>query len=270
MSGAFDRTSKTLVAVGVVAVIIAALHTKASPDVGVPPDKYWAAKTLQPPAYNIVFGGDSRAMHGFSPRVFADKFPQLRCYNFAFSACANSSMYVQWLAKRLVRKNEKRIIILGITANSLTPNANIDNNFLSHIHTNRLDLYVDWIFGDVIAFFNPFTLNEIIKHFKPSYRGSKEEIDSAIIRYDRDGWAELTPVHPNLEESLPLYRKDFQNNVASEELIGQLLETVRELTRQGVVMIGIRPPTTIALRNLEDELSGWNEANFAKRFEAAG
>lgn len=266
----FDRSAWTLITTSFLAVAIGLLHPHATDTTGVPYEKFMAQKTIQHANFDMVVGGDSRTLQGISPGALAEIFPDCRIFNFGFGGNSVSVDYVHWLANRLGKKSSKKTIILGVTPSSLTPHANAGNEFLSYIRLNPADLYIDFYLGDVIHFFRAFSLNSITKYFIPTYRNPHELAIVANQHLFPNGWSRLTIVHQDLDASTTTYIETFQNNPVSEKLIGDLIESVHQLTQQGIRMIGVRPPTTIALKNLENQLSGFNELEFSKRFESAG
>ena len=66
------------------------------------------------------------------------------------------------------------------------------------------------------------------------------------------------------------YRAAFENSKVSDDLVDGVMAAVRRFRESGIVVFGFRPPTTIAMFELENELSGFNESDFAEKFRAAG
>jgi hypothetical protein len=264
-------TKRVLAIVLLLAVIIPFAHPKSDVDTGISDERFWAIKTLQRPRYDVVFGGDSRTLHGVSPTAFSEQVGGLKTYNFAFSASGMTPEYLEWIKNKISPSSTKKIIILGITPLSLTYKSASENNFLAHIRTNPLDLFVDSYVGDVYRYFKVWDLIHM-KWAVKSLLHKPLPVSPFVYFTERqkNGWSKIHIEPPLPDASLPLYEKNFESNQVSEKLIGAFLEEVKHLTRDGFHVVGFRPPATEAMDALENKLSGFDELSFKSRFEQAG
>ncbi|MDA3929796.1 MAG: hypothetical protein PF541_12660 [Prolixibacteraceae bacterium] len=85
-----------------------------------------------------------------------------------------------------------------------------------------------------------------------------------------NGYVESDKFPIDTLEAIPSYTKDFNNYQVEEKYTNTLFEQVQNLTKQGIHVIGYRPPVSQTLRILEDSLGNYNEAEIKSGIQKAG
>ncbi len=98
----------------------------------------------------------------------------------------------------------------------------------------------------------------------------KKKPNNYRITYHPNGWVESYWVVPDTSHSARFYKDLFTDDPVSEEVIAGFLDVVKRWCGMGIHVVGFRPPTSHTIRQYEHEKGGFSEAEFVKRFTAAG
>lgn len=259
-----DR-NRVLFAIAIAAVLISAFavfrpDSKAS---GVPQARFWASKAHWGPVFDLVVGGDSRVYRGVSPPEMEDVLYGKRIANFGFSGAGFTRRYLYAIRQMLDPKAPVRVVALGITPHSLTTEAATRNSFVRYWMMDDFDVSLRVKLGELIEALRPIDpvkLYESIVHPDHGY----------FEVYHENGWVSSHKVPEDPTEALGAYEGEFAKTEIDPRVIRFLIGWVEDATAAGVRVFGFRPPSTDAMVALENEQSGFDEADFVKRFEAAG
>jgi len=213
-------------------------------------------------AADVVFTGDSRSQAAYVPSAISGTVG-CRLLNFGQQGRRYTARYFAAIDRVLDERGSIPTIVMGITPLSLSENglpySDQDEIFdpIDRWTTTHLDLF--------LASLQPMTKWDaigLVRHGSHRMR--------RISDCEPDGWVniERLPADPTAE--LPKYRSDFQQHRVDPDLEAGLLRQVAKWTTAGVLVVGERSPTSRAMLELEDQLSGFDEQDFARRFRAAG
>lgn len=222
--------------------------------------RFWILKTHSEKKYSLLLCGDSRTYRGMSPQAMKKVLPDFSIYNFGYSSGSFSPFMLDQIEKRLDFDAPTKVLYLGITPYSLTPKAAKDGHISQELARKKEEIWESLYLEPLEQFFEPYQLN----WDKPG--------DSVLYiqEYKTTGWVATTKIPPSPEEAIPIYTKDFQDNSVSNTVIDSLVARVKRWTERRVIVFAARPPTTNAMINLENTISGFNENEFVLKFEEAG
>lgn len=227
---------------------------------GGPDDVFFTRKARWPAgSLDLAVAGDSRTFMGVSPSVLRECIPGARVGNFGFSSAGFESSYLEAVGRLLDPASTRQIVLLGITPYSLTTKAATENQFLHELRRSKSDIYERLYLRPLLSMISPVQLNL--------------SSDSKIRfwrRYESDGWvaARQDPLLP--DSALRIYEGNFRDNAVAPNIQSNLMAQVRVWSGKGVRVFGFRPPTTAAMVELENRLSGFDEKSFAEMFSGSG
>lgn len=232
------------------------------PDVtGMDPDRFWSRKKYSRQQANVVVVGGSRVYRGIDPSSIENqlKNKDIVVRNLGYSSGGLSGVLLQH-AETVLKgsSSEPRVIVLGVSPYSLTPKAALNEHYQSIKKYNYIQLF----FANQP--YRPFhTLFE-------DFQGHAETGNRYLQHYYPNGWVASDYSRPDPKRALRSYRSVFNNNRVNPLIIDALQEQIREWRRKGIVVTAFRPPSTSEMVALENELSGYSEAEIRTRLEDAG
>lgn len=257
-------TRRIISTLSLAAIFIAAtLALRHYDNSGLAPASFWATKASWAACADIVIAGDSRVYRGVSPAEISRVLPQCRILNYGFDGVGYDRRYLAGIERVLDPNTVLPTIVLGISPHSLTPQAVIEGNSAAQLHAARRPWPLVWQvsqpFDRVMQFLTPLAAGEFRTPWKRYYQN-----------FHADGWVASSrrPEQPTV--GLGAYRGRFVNNRVSSQQVDDLLAGVADWTRRGVRVFGFRPPTCSEMVEVEDRQSGFEEAAFVRRFQAAG
>jgi hypothetical protein len=232
-------------------------------DSGMAPDRFWASKSGWTACADVVVAGDSRVYRGVSPAAVSRVLPDQRILNFAFDGTGYDRAYLAAIERVLDPGSASPAVLLGISPHSLTPRAVVESGF----RTRPKPTSEPWSVAAELAPYrdrvsralSPIREAEIRTPWKHYYQ-----------EFHADGWVASgrRPEQPGI--ALGSYESRFVNNAVSSGQIEDVLAAVAGWSGRGVRVFAFRPPTCSGMVELENRLSGFDEAVFVRRFEAAG
>lgn len=250
-----DRTAAALLCAGALVALLALLRPMGS---SLPEGLYWARKATMAPA-DVVLAGDSRVYRALSPAAMRFELGRLRIVNFAWSSSGFSPAYLAAIDRQLDPRSARASVVLGITPWTLTPRSETETNFVEWQRKSRLGLEADLLLGRVAG-----RLESLIP-FVPRLRGREYRQD-----FQDDGWVASRLEPPDPEFALESYGRAFVGNTVSRAMTDSVLKQVGLWRSRGVRVYAFRPPTTVAMVRLENDVSGFDQAGFVAAFTAAG
>jgi hypothetical protein len=236
-------------------------------DIAAERSRLWIFKTHSQQTYGCVVCGDSRVYRGVSSSAIDRKLEGKDVFNFGYSSGSFSSFMLDRIEEKLDRDHERPILALGITPYSLTPRASKDEHFKQELARKKEEIIEALYLGPIKKIFQPVNLEPIL-------RKKNNLIDTLPVYhqepYYNQGWIASWKIPANPKAALAEYVKDFENNKVSGQMVDSLIARINKWTHDGIQVYGFRPPTTVEMVALENNLSGFDEASFVKRFEDAG
>lgn len=228
-------------------------------------NRYWVAKSHSSKQYPVLFAGDSRVFRGISPAHFSQEIKGYESYNFAYWSNGMGPVYLEGLEKKLDKGSDLKMIVLGVSPHSLTPNAAKCAHYLYETGRSREQVLQNLYLSPLQEMFAPFRAPDLVN----GLLGKSKPVNYRIT-YHPDGWVESYWLQPDTTYSTRFYEGIFTENQVSEEVIRGFLDFVERWNSMGIYVAGFRPPTSEAIRTLEKGRGGFDEAEFVKQFEAAG
>ncbi len=228
-------------------------------------NSFWKKKTFDKNKYNIILCGDSRTYRGISPGAMKNVLEGFSIVNFGYGSAGYSNRMLDEIDRRIDYRAKHKIVVLGLTPLTLTREGTLNYHMEYELKTKREELIELVYFKEVLKLFTPFTLKQFWNKLK-----GKEFSTSFHQEYVPGGWVASEEDKPWTESALKSYSTRFINNQVEEENIERVLDKVKFWTEKGVTIVGIRPPTTPKMIELEDSLSGYNENEIRAKFIDAG
>lgn len=233
---------------------------------GLYPSVFWTMKLEWKNCADVVAAGDSRTGLGVSPAALGESLgaKDWRIRNYAFNACGFSYKYLDAIENVLDRTGQK-IILLGITPRSLTHSAMKENFFLEYAKISPEQRVLDRWFSPALRFTDKLSFDDIWDEILDDPRRSL-----LLQDFHPDGWvaSDQTKIRP--DQKIDNYVRLFQGNPQDERILADLLRKVKSWHAAGIKVFAFRPPTLQKMVDLEDQHSGFNQAEFVAQFEQAG
>ena len=257
-----DRTARALV----LGAVIIAGYGSLRPDKseGLYPMEYWARKVAWRDCADVVLTGDSRVIMGVSPAVMEELLPGRAIYNYGFGANGYAQRYLEATLGVLKEDSDCKTVILGMTPLTLSTAAVRQNVFIDECGKSASHKFLAREIPGILNFFEPLPFKDVKKKVFPDKKRY------ARSGYYRDGWVWRVRRPEDPRAHLDTYHKHFLQDPVNEEIVERVLRFTRECRQEGIAVYGFRPPSHELMLELEDELSGWVEADFPRRFAAAG
>ena len=254
-----------LLTAAIVGGIFLARHQKKS---ALHVDQFWALKASWEHCADVVLTGDSRVYIGLSPEAMRQGLPGRTILNFGFSANGYSKEYLQ-RARNVLRPDGSRIIVLGISPNSLSIKAQGNNGFTQVM--KDFGSQKEWgaaadLRTAVYVLAEPLTFDSAVSelvHWN-NYR-------PLTFDYYADGWMRAHKMQDDYGD-VPIIAAGLlkSDKKAAPAVIDGLLEQVRQWRKEGVRVYAFRVPTSPEMYDLENRLSEFNEQTFTSGLEQAG
>jgi len=231
-------------------------------DTGLSREKFWLLKLEAKPDYDLVLTGDSRVLCDLDPTSIENELHGLKVLNYGFNYVGLSPEYLKAAVLKLNPRSAFRTILIGVTPRALTPlNAQV-SGYLEESRRTRTERMLNW---------NLNTLNIVTRTISLSATAARIIGGQTSYKdYFPNGYmaVALHPADPNAD--LKVYQRVFLQNQVSSEITESLLLKIREMTQSGIRVIGIRLPMAPGIFRCEEQLSGFLEGEFARKFEQNG
>lgn len=227
-------------------------------------DMFWARKTFAPARYQLVLLGDSRTYRGISPGLMKQHLHETEILNFGYSNGGLNPVMFKAAEEKLATEG-KRVLVLGITANTLTGYTQNNEQYLQELNRPREEVLERLYLNPLLYWFSatsPEALKAIWK--------MEEETSYYRSEYHMNGYVESDKFPVDSTEALPSYEKDFAKHQVDNDRVESLLNQVKAWTAEGIMVVAFRPPVSAAMRQLEKEQGLYNEEAISAGIEAAG
>lgn len=233
------------------------------------PAWYWRMKAEWRAAAAIVLAGDSRVYRGLDPAVFEERLGQ-RCLNFGFSGGAFDARYLDAIERLVAADAAQPVIVLGVSAWSLTPRAASRNGFTDAMaEAERSPIPARWLQRSAAAMnaLRPFALDLDAGAAAGRQRADEENY---IQNFHLNGWVSSDFRQRDVSLGLEGIRADHRENRVDPQLAVQLAERVAAWRARGWRVVAFVPPMSPASARLTAELAAWDVAAIARQLERAG
>jgi len=258
-----QRRVAATVVVGAILLVIGGLVRPRSAATGIPQGQFWATKLSLPARFDVVVAGCSRVYRAVSPAAMQEVLPGRRIVNFGFSGLAYGPEYLAAVERLLAPDSPRPVVVLSIQPVNFLESFSRKNGFTDE---RRRDVVSRWLarhFGTAVQFLMPWGIDDSRQSIRPS----------GVVYYEvyhPDGWVASRKVPESPGEYLKSSAMVFAREQVSTRIEGELFSTVGRWVAKGVVVIGVRLPTSPEMRELEDRASGFDESTFARRFAKEG
>ena len=214
-------------------------------------EKFWVEKVHKNKKYDLIFAGDSRVYRGIDPESISEELNGIKALNFGFSSAGFNDLMFAEIVARLDPKSEPKIIVLGITPYSLTPKAQENSHFLQEKNRPSEEVFARRFIAPALHFFDPVKPEELL-YYDAESPGYYED-------FRKDGWVASYRIPANPERALKSYVKNFKENRVSAAVINDLMKQVKEWHDEKYWVFALRMPSSLAMEQLEDSISGFDE-----------
>lgn len=224
-------------------------------------ERFWMDKVHGDEKADVVLVGDSRVYQGISPEEIEKCLHGKReVLNLGFSQSGPMPKILDLAERRLARKAEPPILIIGISPRSLTAMGADIRHYASLERRTPLIYRMYEVAPYLSAFLRPLPVPEAWAAHPTKY-----ELHQA-------GWIACLrePSQAGYNWTLKEYRQQLQANPIEEQSVQKLMNQVGRLTSSGISVIGVRVPAAPEMQALENELLQFDESQFAARFKEAG
>lgn len=229
-------------------------------------DRFYLQKAIAKPKYDIIVMGDSRVVNGISTEVFDSVLPGFRSLNFGFSNGGLNSQMFEIAESKLNKSNKTKVMVLAVTALTLHEISLDNEHYLSLIKTPREKQIELLYFAGISNYFAPVS-PIILRNLVTVHH---EKWDDMVQLYHKNGWAETFTPSPDTSYAIPFYRKDYKKSLVDYAQLDVIATQIKKWTEQGIKVICFRPPTTIEMKELEDQEGNYKESLIAEKVQEAG
>lgn len=261
-----DKTIQTFAIAAVLAAALGAARPKQPGITGMPEPLFWMNKMHWKHEFDVVVAGDSRVYRDVAPHAMSRSLPGLRIANYGFSGNGFTPEYLDSVEQTLDPAAKRKIIILGLTAHSLTGKASQKNGFLENSGMDPVAKTALFHLPKPFLFLSPYSTEEIKLLFSKNA--------TPFVYYNdfrADGWVKSSKSPEKPEEAIALYKTMFaQGNSVSENITSRVMEHIKKWTASGITVYALRMPASAEMMKLENEMSGYREKDIAARVRKAG
>lgn len=242
-----NETKKILYTLTLAAILITALSfVLPKNEVKYLGDRFWAKKTFSPAIYDIIIIGDSRTYRGVSPTIMSQYLPEKKILNFAYSNGGLNKVVFAEAEKKLSKSNSKKVIIIGITANTLSGFTRSNEQLMNEKTRPREDVLERIYLNGILNHFSSVTPEQVVGLIK-----NKPDTKYYRSKYYYDGYVESDKFPKDTMEAIPLYYDDFTKYKVDNQYIEELINQVGEWDEKGIMVVGYCPPVSSPMKELE-------------------
>jgi hypothetical protein len=225
---------------------------------------FWTRKTFAPASYDLVILGDSRTYRSLSPEIMEDHLPGLEVLNFAYSNGGLNPTMFEAGENKLAKNDKPKIILLGVSANTVTGYSAPNTQYLQELNRPREELIERRYFNPVLYWFSATSPEKLKQYFS-----GKKDTAYYRHRYFMNGYVESDKFPVDTVEAIPSYIKDFTNFKVEAENLNVLYRQVKNWSDSGIIVVGFTPPVSQPMRALEDTLGHYHQNEIRQGFENA-
>ena len=232
---------------------------------------FWLRKTFAESNYDFVIAGDSRAYCGVSPAYVSDFLQSARGINLGYPLVGWTEEYCHLIEDKL-DPDGMRIIILGVSPHSLLESALANSSLRQYMDTPPLESLLVSQCPTLVSWFSSIKIMDVI--FFALHRGPfVPSIELCQLERQighNNGWIESWADVVKTEGSINFYRRKFENEQISEDVLGFLCERISKWNNEGIRVFCIRLPASREIEKIENIQSGFVEGVVATSVVDAG
>lgn len=216
----------------------------------------WAAKSTPTKDKDFVVIGDSRIYRGVDTEIISS-YLDMNGMNLGFSSAGMSSPLFD-LAESFLRSNGERIIIIGLTANSLTEESAKNLHLKEWTLKPTIDRFAILCCESFMILTGPklFELNNGDKNYLQTYHLNGFVASDYQVR--------------NSREAIKSYKETFEKNHISGHVIEGLLDRIKKWKNEKIEVYFFVPPISKDLWDVEEKQTGFYSSNIFKLLSDAG
>ena len=234
-------------------------------------ENFWMNKVKSSKQFDMVFIGDSRCYRGIQPAVF-EKELGLTAFNAGLSSGGHNMEIYNHISNNILSEPKggggTRIIVLSVSPYSMSEEARSNKHFKSLLKTSKL---ADSKIGSIL----------FQKNIKKRLKRAKKKFIAKEI-FHKNGWCQTFEYasEPLQTDGLNIYNATYKNTTFSPQSLRDIIEypqslrDIIEYTKQcikdNIIIFAFTPPTTPAMKALENEKSGCDMHAVKSAFQKAG
>lgn len=230
-------------------------------------DMFWVRKTFAPSKYNVILMGDSRIYRALSPEIMEEELSNLKILNFGYSNGGLNPEMFQAAEEKLAKYSGVKIIVLGITANTLTDYTRDNKQYLQELNRPREEVLERLYLSPVSYWFSATSPEQLKTHFQNKNIPKKSWY---ISNYRMNGYVESDKFPTDTLEAIPSYTKDFNNFQVDKKHLTDLFNQVKKWTKNGIYVFAYRPPVSQTMLELENNMGKYDENRITSGITKAG
>ncbi len=274
-----DRSFISLLLFILLLVLATELRPKPAPVVVLPIDvdqvqqsgavgeQFWVLKTHGKARFDMILMGDSRVYRGLSPQAMESVLAGTRILNFGYSGGGLDPVMYAAAEGKLDPGSTHMSIVLGVTPLTLTPYAARNQHYLQELNRPADYIFLRLYWLPLVHSLETLDVSDITR----AVHGSPLRVQGGYYQeFHNDGWIASWTIPEDPYRTLPSFRDIFSQTPVSSQLVQELIDQTRTWVAAGIRVYAFRVPSSPALVALEDQISGFDEAAFTEKFEAAG
>ncbi|CAG5080969.1 hypothetical protein [Parvicella tangerina] len=223
---------------------------------------FWLSKTFSGSEYDVVIAGDSRVYRGVSPNDLIDGLgnADMKAINLGYSSAGFSSAYLDFVKSKFDPNAKNKILVLGVTPHSLTTEAFKNEHLKSFLAYSQKEQFKLIHLYRLLKPFSPYKLSDITEGDQQNYQQN----------YTSSGWVASSYLVPDSALALESYQKVFESYQVRQEEVSLFIDEVKNLIKDHYTVIAFNPPSTVAMHQLEESMSGVDMEEVAKKLQGIG
>ena len=226
---------------------------------------FWMNKTFPNQKHNIVVGGDSRTYRGISIDAIEEELTDdLIGINLGYASTGFNAEYLDFLVSNLP-DDGKKILVLALTPHSLTDEAVKNEKYLEYKDAGKFEQIKARYFTSLTKHFATFSPSNLIDQLRNS-----QPNEAYYQEYTPKGWTKSYRLPEDSLTALSIYDNIFSKYQVNPKLVDTLYLKVEEYRKKGISIVAFRIPTYPELHELENKMSGFNEADIKNNLVLRG
>ena len=223
-------------------------------------EAFWAKKVSADASYDLVLIGDSRVYRGIDP-VAIQAQTALKTLNFGFSS---GGLNLDIIDKAMQHLNPQgaKCLLLAVSPNALLKSSESNGHYHQIADLSKADLYIQSTVYESLSALHAYALSDFMKlrvgeKYFEAFKLNTGFVYSNHLPYDSAA-------------ALYQYRQQFSKNSIDTTTAFKLLEAIVKLPSKGFQVVLCRVPTSLKMRQLEDQLTNDFVPRFLQQATQAG
>lgn len=249
-------------------VVILPIYSDPVHQSGAVGERFWVLKTHAKTRFDMVLMGDSRVYRGLSPEAMTSILSGYRILNFGYSGGGLNTVMFKAAERRLDPKSDLKSIVLGVTPLALTPYAGKNEHYLQELNRPSDYIFLRLYWLSLVHLLESIDFRDISEDIFGNHATRMQ--GGYYQEFHDDGWIASWSIPEDPYRTLPSFRDIFSQTPVNQKYIQELVEQTRLWKAQGIKVYAFRMPSSQAMVELEDQMSGFIESDFIEQFTSAG